>query len=119
MYNAVIFTGATQYNSKPAESSPIVFDTFVWWKALGPYRIRTELESKDYSVKVVDYFHCLTDEDIEDVFETYVSRNTLWVGFSTTFLNTTVLLKNRSDLFLKLRKQYNVSFIIGGAKSLV
>lgn len=119
MYDAIIFTGATQYNSKPAESSPIVFDTFVGWKALGPYRIRTELESKGYSVKVIDYYHCLTDDDIEDIFKTYVSKNTLWVGFSTTFLNTTVLLKNRSDLFLKLRKQYNVSFIIGGAKSLV
>jgi radical SAM superfamily enzyme YgiQ (UPF0313 family) len=119
MYDAVIFTGATQYNSKPAESSPIVFDTFVGWRSLGAYRIRTELESKGYSVKVIDYFHCLTDEDIEEIFKKYVSKKTLWVGFSTTFLNTTVLLKNRSDLFLRLRNQYNVSFVIGGAKSLV
>ena len=74
MYHAVIFTG-------------IDLGPNVHYRALGAYRIRTELESKGYRVKVIDYFNHLTETDIENAFSIYVSKETIWVGFSTTFFD--------------------------------
>ena len=45
--------------------------------------------------------------------------NTLWVGFSTTFINTSILLAERSKFFQDLKKQYNVPIVVGGAKAMV
>ncbi len=106
MYHAVIFTGL-DYGDRSL------------YRPLGAYRIRTELEAQGYSVKVLDHFHNLTQENIEQAFEKYVDSNTLWVGFSTTFINTSTLLAERSKFFNKLRQIYNVPIVIGGAKSLV
>ena len=106
MYHAVIFTGI--------DLSPNAF-----FRALGAYRIRTHLEEAGYNVKVIDYFHSLSNEDIAAAFTKYVSKDTLWVGFSSTFFNTSELLQDRADFFTDLRKQYNVPFVIGGAKALV
>ena len=106
MYHAIIFTGL---DVGPRN----------YFRPLGAYRIRTELEAQGYSVKVIDYFHNLTQEHIEQALKKYVGKHTLWVGFSTTFFNTSELLAKRTPFFTKLRKKYNVPFIIGGAKSLV
>lgn len=106
MYHAVIFTGIDLGPSN-------------YFRAIGAYRIRTQLESAGYSVKVIDYFQSLADEDIESAFKKYVSKDTLWVGFSTTFFNTSELLQDRNEFFTYLRKQYNTPFVIGGAKALV
>ena len=106
MYHAVIFTGLDVGSRN-------------YFRPLGAYRIRTELEAKGYSVKVIDYFHNLTDEHIENVLDKYVGKETLWVGFSTTFFNTSQLLAARSTFFKQLRKKYNIPFVMGGAKSLV
>lgn len=104
MYHALIFTGITK--------GPTTY-----YRSLGAYRIRTELEFFGYNVKVVDFFQHLTDEDIVTAFEKYVSKETLWVGFSTTFFNCKELLDSRTDLFTELKKKYNIKFVIGGAKT--
>ena len=106
MYHAVIFTG-------------IDLGASSYFRAIGAYRIRTQLESAGYNVKVIDYFHSLSDEDIESAFKKYVTKETLWVGFSTTFFNTSELLQDRSEFFTYLRKEYDTPFVIGGAKALV
>ena len=106
MYHVIIFTGILQSPSS-------IF------KPLGAYRIRTELESQGYNVKVIDHYHNLTEEHIQKAFEKYVGKETLWVGFSTTFLNTTTLLADRSHFYMRLRKKYNVPIVIGGAKAMV
>ena len=106
MYHAVIFTGIDMSES-------------TYFRALGAYRIRTELESQGYNVKVIDYFHSLSLEDITDAFKKYVSKETLWVGFSTTFFNTSQLLQDKKEFFTSLREEYNVPFVIGGAKAMV
>lgn len=106
MYHVVIFTGIHQ------SASSI-------YRPLGAYRIRTELESQGYNVKVIDHYHSLTEVHIQKAFEKYVGKETLWVGFSTTFLNTTTLLADRSHFYMRLRKKYNVPFVIGGAKAIV
>jgi radical SAM superfamily enzyme YgiQ (UPF0313 family) len=106
MYHAIIFTG-------------IDMGTTSYFRALGAYRIRTELEAQGYNVKVIDYFHSLTDEHIELALEKYVSKETLWIGFSTTFFNTSALLQDRYEFFVNLRKRFDVPFVIGGAKAMV
>lgn len=106
MYHAVIFTG-------------IDLGPNNYFRSIGAYRIRSQLESEGYSVKVIDYFHSLSNEDIALAFKKYVSKDTLWVGFSTTFFNTSELLQDRQDFFTELRKEYNVPFVIGGAKAMV
>ena len=106
MYHAVIFTGLDISDGS-------------YFRPLGAYRIRTELESHGYSVKVIDYFQSLTNEHIEQAFKKYVGKHTLWVGFSTTFFNTSSLLVQRTPFFNRLRHKYNVPFIMGGAKSMV
>jgi len=106
MYHAIIFTG-------------IDMGTTSYFRALGAYRIRTELEAQGYNVKVIDYFHSLTDEHIELALEKYVSKETLWIGFSTTFFNTSALLQDRNEFFSNLRKRFGVPFVVGGAKAMV
>ena len=106
MYHAVIFTGIDLSES-------------TYFRALGAYRIRTELEMNGYRVKVIDHFHSMSDENIQQAFDKYVSQDTLWVGFSTTFFNTSQLLQERKLFFTNLRQQYKVPFVIGGAKAMV
>ena len=106
MYHVIIFTGIHQSPSSI-------------YKPIGAYRIRTELESQGYNVKVIDHYHSLTEEHIQKAFEKYVGKETLWVGFSTTFLNTTTLLADKSHFYMRLRKKYNIPFVIGGAKAMV
>ena len=106
MYHAVIFTG-------------IDLGPNVHYRALGAYRIRTELESKGYRVKVIDYFNHLTETDIEKAFSIYVSKETIWVGFSTTFFDCDKNLDTKNAFFEDLKKRYSVPIIMGGAKSLL
>ena len=106
MYHAVIFTGIDLSES-------------TYFRALGAYRIRTELESHGYNVKVIDYFHSLSQEDIVLAFNKYVSKDTLWVGFSSTFFNTSELLQEKNEFFTELRRAYDTPFVIGGAKAMV
>ena len=106
MYHAVIFTG-------------IDLGETTYFRSIGAYRIRTELEQQGYSVKVIDYFQSLTEEDIKLAFEKYVSKETLWVGFSTTFFNTSELLQDNTKFYTNLRNRFNVPFVIGGAKGMV
>jgi radical SAM superfamily enzyme YgiQ (UPF0313 family) len=106
MYHAVIFTG-------------IEIGPSVYYRALGAYRIRTELESKGYNVKVIDHFSYLTEDNIEHAFRKYVSKETIWVGFSTTFFDCNNTLDLRNDFFSDLKNRYNVPIVMGGAKSLL
>lgn len=106
MYHAVIFTG-------------IDLGSYNYFRSIGAYRIRTELEGHGYKVKVIDHFQHLSQEDIYDAFQKYVTKETLWVGFSSTFFNTSELLKDREDFFTDLRKTFDTPFVIGGAKAMV
>ena len=106
MYHAIIFTGLN-------------YGELSYYRPIGAYRIRTELESLGYNVKVIDHYHHLTEDHIEQILKKYVSSDTLWIGFSTTFINTSTLLLDRSNFFTKLKQRYNVPFVIGGAKAIV
>jgi hypothetical protein len=104
MYNVLIFTGISKAST-------------TYYRSIGAYRIRTELESVGYNVKIIDFFQHLTDEDIVKCFEKYVSKSTVWVGFSTTFFNCKEILDSRTELFEQLKEKYKIKIVIGGAKT--
>ena len=76
MYDAVIFTDVT--------------DTVTIYKAIGAYKIANTLRQQGYSCLVVDHLHAFTLEELKQVINKSVSVNTLFVGFSTTFFNSTL-----------------------------
>ena len=76
MYDAVIFTDVT--------------DTVTIYKAIGAYKIANTLRQQGYSCLVVDHLHAFTLDEIKQVIDISVSINTLFVGFSTTFFNSTL-----------------------------
>ena len=76
MYDAVIFTDVT--------------DTVTIYKAIGAYKIANTLRQQGYSCLVVDHLHAFTLEELKQVIAKSVSINTLFVGFSTTFFNSTL-----------------------------
>lgn len=106
MYHAIIFTG-------------IDYGPANFFRAIGAYRIRTELEAKGYRVKVLDFFQQFTEEQVEQALDKYVGKETLWIGFSTTFFNTSNLLQEKNEFYTRIRKKYNVPFVLGGAKAKV
>jgi radical SAM superfamily enzyme YgiQ (UPF0313 family) len=62
------------------------FDEFS--RGAGAYRIATELRKNGYEVQVIDMYPILSKVGlylIEKIIDKYVTKNTLWVGFSTTF----------------------------------
>jgi radical SAM superfamily enzyme YgiQ (UPF0313 family) len=76
MYDAVIFTDVT--------------DTVTIYKAIGAYKIANTLRQQGYSCLVVDHLHAFTLEELKQIINKSVSINTLFVGFSTTFFNSTL-----------------------------
>lgn len=89
-------------------------------RTAGAFRIRTELEDNGFSCRVIDFWQHFTNQEIETVLERFVSTETLWIGFSTTFMNTSTDLKQQVDFWNNIKKKYHwVKFIIGGPKSLV
>ena len=55
-------------------------------KYAGTFRIATELRSHGFTVQVVDFFTEYTTEELKDIIRKFVTKDTLWVGLSSTFL---------------------------------
>jgi hypothetical protein len=51
------------------------------------YLIETHLRNNNFSCQVVDYFTHYTLDELKKIVDKFVSKDTLWVGFSTTFLS--------------------------------
>ena len=52
----------------------------------GTYRIATELRDRGFSVQVIEYFTRWTTEELKKIIARFVTKNTLLIGISTTFL---------------------------------
>jgi len=60
-------------------------------RPIGAYRIATELRKHGYTVQVIDMFPYIVNKDpkllfLKQFIDKYVGPNTLWVGFSSTFM---------------------------------
>lgn len=56
-------------------------------KNAGAYLIASHLRNNDFSCQVVDYFTHYTLDELKKIVDKFVTKNTIWVGFSTTFLS--------------------------------
>ena len=107
MSNTIIFTGMEIHET-------------ALYRGAGAYRIRTELEKAGYSCQVIDFFQHFTNEEIENVLDRYVDATTIWIGFSSTFMNTSLELKENYVFWNKIKQKYpKVKLVLGGSKTLV
>ena len=92
MAQVVIFTGAS-WNS-PTKTSRLSSiktagaSTASTSRPLGAYQIAAILRNKGYTVQVIDYyFHLLPQTEVfVKLFKKYVGPDTLWIGWSSTFM---------------------------------
>lgn len=78
--HGVIFTDATT-------------NGVIWQRSIGAYRMAAEYRSLGLRIQVIDFWSFLTQEGISKVLcllEKFIGRDTLFVGFSTTFMNNGV-----------------------------
>lgn len=100
MYHAIIFSGISQTRS-------------LFFKPIGPYRIRTVLEENGYPTKVIDYYQFLIEEQIEDYLDKYVSKETKWIGISATFFKFPQ--HWRPNFWFRMKRKFpDVKIVIGG-----
>lgn len=117
-YDVILFSDIT-YSTSPA-------------RALGAYRIATELRKHGYSTLVIDYFSQWLNEpkNLFNVLDKVIGSNTLFVGFSGVFfldefsnkynnqlpvLATWPLGGHKMELYLKqITKKYSVKLVYGG-----
>ena len=72
MYQFVFFTDIT--------------DTIFVTKIIGAYKCAHMLRTNGYSCLVVDHFHTYSKEELDELLDKIITKETLGVGFSTTFL---------------------------------
>ena len=95
----------------------ILFTDCASIRAIGAYRIRTELHYNNYNVKVIDFCKEIIKLDssiIEKILLMYCSESTIFVGLSTTFMNrpTINFIINEVE---KIKKVFpNIKLIVGG-----
>ena len=72
----------------------------------GTYRIATELRDNGFSVQVIEYFTRWTTQELKKVVKKFVTKETMLIGISTTFLQNEYV-RNRTDIS-KLKGKYEV-----------
>lgn len=56
------------------------------YRLIGPYRLRTVAAKLDYRIKVIDFSDNLNKGEILHFVDTFVNKDTLFLGISTTFM---------------------------------
>lgn len=59
-------------------------NTYGFGRDAGAYRIATELRSNGFAVQVIDFFASLTIDDVKNIVDKFVGKDTIMVAFSTT-----------------------------------
>lgn len=103
-YHGIIFTGMQ-------ENIPS--------KSIGPYRLRTVASKVGYNIKVVDYFPDWFEDELEQLLENIVNKDTLFIAISSTFLEESP----HGELFLRVAARIKQKFpklqtLLGGARSI-
>lgn len=96
--HGIIFTGMERTNniSRPA----------------GAARMRTFLGEHGYNIEVIDYFGEFTLDELKQVCDKYISKKTLFIGASITFLYS---FEKMSDMFRYVKEKYPwVKVLLGG-----
>ena len=118
MANCIILTGGTNCSIH----LPVI------QRSLGPYRVASALEDAGYSTFVLDYIIRLSLDEIKQALKQHLTKDTLWVGFSSTFFfggsdNSRLgqmyysSLNEIEELFKFIRENSSAKIIYGGAKA--
>lgn len=89
----------------------------------GPHQLAHWLQIHGYSVKVIDFCHLMTTDDLVDITLKHLDNKTVAIGVSTTFWQTNHPIHHASepswvmDARLKLSSK-NIRWILGGANSI-
>ena len=65
----------------------------VWQRSIGAYRMASEYRKLGLRIQVIDFWSFLTQEGVNKVcclLEKFIGTDTIFVGFSTTFMNNGV-----------------------------
>lgn len=127
MAQIIILTGTTYTE----ETDPRVQRT------LGAYRVASALMQNGYSVQVIDYIQYMSVEEIINVISKYLNKETLWVGYSSTFFGVFgsfgfsglskleqrdrmygLNAKNITHIYKYVRDNSNAKLVYGGAYTL-
>ena len=88
MAQVIIFTGSSRTDPKKF-SDRTDQTTFLMNRPLGAYQIASILRDNGYTVQVIDRYHWMVRnkgaEFYRDVIKKYMTKDTLWVGWSNTF----------------------------------
>ena len=60
-------------------------------KNAGAYRVATQLRNNGYTCQVIDFFSKYTRDEIAKIIDKFVTSDTIWVGFSTTFFLPSII----------------------------
>ena len=63
-------------------------------RAIGVYRLRTELEKNGYKVRVIDFIDNFSSLHIQLIIKKYCSKQTKIIGISSTFLKPEMVLNH-------------------------
>lgn len=82
-------------------------------RALGPYRIASEIRRAGFSCQVISFIRYFNNDEIEKICEKFIDTDTKIVGLSTTFWYSEIL--SYSHLMDTIKKvNPNVKIILGG-----
>jgi hypothetical protein len=125
--NAIIFTGSSWIN--PEEVKDPDSKIYPVLRSIGAYQVANVLRDINVTANVVDFFPYLffyKYEKLLKIIDNLVNKETLWVGFSSTFFDSYLAskdhpLRNNDGIqhFVNYIKQKNdkIKFILGGATS--
>ena len=90
-------------------------------RSIGPYKLRTFLEKKGYSCKVLEYVYFYTNEQIIALFDKFITKQTKVLGLSTTYLFRRIdgspkeSYDHMIEPILKLKEKYpDLKIVLGG-----
>lgn len=100
-------------------------------RSLGAYRVATAVEKAGYTTSVIDYIQYLSIDEIILSLKKYLTKDTLWVGISSTFLYSPTankvgisrMYQNIDYNFIKqiykfVKHNSNAKIVFGGARAL-
>ena len=115
MVNVVIFTDYTDN---------------VYGKSAGPFRIATELRDHGFTVQVIEYLAKWPKPKLKEAVEKFVGKDTLFIGFCTTFFDAGVeVIRPFSDFSISAddaeelfdwvwQRNPNTKIVMGGANAI-
>jgi len=91
-----------------------------------PYQLASWLRRHNFTVKVIEFCHAMTTDELVNITEKYIDRSTIAIGVSSTFwgewLNQVPKKTTEPDWVINARialdSRHNLAWLLGGSKSI-